>query len=223
MKAAIEVAVVLLPLSINRMFLNSSVKRGNSPEGKNQTLTLHLEKTMPIMAKISGKFPVSFLQATYLPCWRSQIYGAKRNTIGSCAVTWKFRSVKWTCEVRTGNRVESTTRLPTSWVVSLASQAVSPTFWSHSEMIISVNHERKSRRSLAKRLITCERNDSLAKRPVTVNSITIRSFPCSVCTAFSPPPARPYRGKGDCRQYFRVGLYELISVVQHDRNLEINL
>ena len=105
MKAAIEVVVVLLPLSINRMFLNSSVKRGNSPEGKNQTLTLHLEKTMPIMAKISGKFPVSFLQATYLPCWRSQIYGAKRNTIGSCAVTWKFRSVQWTWEVRTGNRV----------------------------------------------------------------------------------------------------------------------
>ena len=105
MKAAIEVVVVLLPLSINRMFLNSSVKRGNSPEGKTQTLTLHLEKTMPIMAKISGKFPVSFLQATYLPCWRSQIYGAKRNTIGSCAVTWKFRSVQWTCEVRTGNRV----------------------------------------------------------------------------------------------------------------------
>lgn len=105
MKAAIEVVVVLLPLSINRMFLNSSVKRGNSPEGKTQTLTLHLEKTMPIMAKISGKFPVSFLQATYLPCWRSQIYGAKRNTIGSCAVTWKFRSVQWTWEVRTGNRV----------------------------------------------------------------------------------------------------------------------
>lgn len=105
MKAAIEVVVVPLPLSINRMFLNSSVKRGNSPEGKTQTLTLHLEKTMPIMAKISGKFPVSFLQATYLPCWRSQIYGAKRNTIGSCAVTWKFRSVQWTWEVRTGNRV----------------------------------------------------------------------------------------------------------------------
>ena len=105
MKAAIEVVVVLFPLSINRMFLNSSVKRGNSPEGKTQTLTLHLEKTMPIMAKISGKFPVSFLQATYLPCWRSQIYGAKRNTIGSCAVTWKFRSVQWTWEVRTGNRV----------------------------------------------------------------------------------------------------------------------
>lgn len=60
MKAAIEVVVVLFPLSINRMFLNSSVKRGNSPEGKTQTLTLHLEKTMPIMAKISGKFPVSF-------------------------------------------------------------------------------------------------------------------------------------------------------------------
>lgn len=68
MKTAIEVVVVLLPLSINRMFLNSSVKCSNSPEGKTQTLTLHLEKTMPIMAKISGKFPVSFLQATYLPC-----------------------------------------------------------------------------------------------------------------------------------------------------------
>ena len=66
------------------------------------------------MAKISGKFPVSFLQATYLPCWRSQIYGAKRNTIGSCAVTWKFRSVQWTCEVRTGNRgAIHSTKIPT--------------------------------------------------------------------------------------------------------------
>ena len=62
MKApAMDVVVALLPLCMNRMFLNG-------PEGKNQTLTLHLEKIMPIMAKISGKFPVSFLQATYPPC-----------------------------------------------------------------------------------------------------------------------------------------------------------
>ena len=157
------------------------------------------------MAKISGKFPVSFLQATYLPCWRSQIYGAKRNTIGSCAVTWKFRSVQWTCEVRTGNRgrdpfnqnsnrsdrEKRTTskggpvlsklfrwgrtdplsfgpKFPESlvkwiaprvygWVYDLFANVLSrfacelgrftnywPTFWSHSVIIISVNHERKS-------------------------------------------------------------------------------
>lgn len=114
----------------------------------------------------------SFFFASYLSSMltitelRRRLNGAKRNTIGSCAVTWKFRSVQWTWEVRTGNRVYG-------WILDLFASVLSRFACALGRftnvlitlmMVISVNHERKSRKSLTKRLITCERNDLTLKK-----------------------------------------------------------